>query len=61
MTPEERAALLVASIDCALAHGVKHYTVDGRELKTTQEVIDALQKDKRIVFEPPTKKQIERN
>lgn len=61
MSPEEKAALLVASIDMALAHGVRHYTLDGRELKTTQEVLDALAKDKRIVFKPQKPKDIQSN
>lgn len=51
-TPEELAVMLVVSIESALAHGTKHFSVDGKLLLTVIDVLVALKDDGEIFLEP---------
>jgi hypothetical protein len=49
----EDAKLMIAEVEAALARGTKHYTKDGKPLRTVFEVIEAITRDDEIVFESP--------
>ena len=51
MTPEEKAHILIADIEAALARGTRHQSIHGRPLTTVKEVIEALLHDGEIKFE----------
>lgn len=48
----DKAALLITEIEAALARGTEHYAIDGRPLRTTREILEALAKDGQITFAP---------
>lgn len=49
----ENAKIFVNAVCDALARGVKHYDVRGKQLSTVREVLEALLNDGRIEFEKP--------
>lgn len=53
MITDEKARLLIADIADALAHGTKHYALDGRPLLTVEDVLVALEQDEAIELRIP--------
>lgn len=52
MTSEELANELIMEIHNALARGTKHYDIHGTFLATDREIIEAVIRDRQIIFEP---------
>jgi hypothetical protein len=53
-TAEELAKVLLTDIQDSLDRGTKHFALDGRELLTVAEVLEALRRDRKILLEPKT-------
>jgi hypothetical protein len=53
MSVEDDAMLIVQAVHMALKNGVRHWDVNGRELKTIVEVLEALKRDGEVTFDEP--------
>jgi hypothetical protein len=47
---EAKARILIEDVAASLAAGTEHYDVDGRQLFTVRDVIEALNRDWRVVL-----------
>jgi hypothetical protein len=50
----EKAVALIAAVRGALAHGVEHYDLEERRLRTVKEVLVALNRDGEIKLRDPS-------
>lgn len=49
-----KAMTLLQSVEEALARGTKHWDMQGRPLDTVADIINAMSRDGRIQYQPPT-------
>jgi hypothetical protein len=52
MGADDNAIVLIEDIRAALARGTKHFAIDGTPLLTDVDILQALLKDRSIIFEP---------